>query len=324
MNQREVEEQGGISVERASPSSPSLHRSLHSDSIDDSLEKASDFLSLNCIFEQCYQSEVSCHREMRNSKPVFREIFTSLVILDLLDKNKLEKEIYSYILGYLKKNCERGYFFFFEDHSLLPPDLDCVSLGLSLFYREGLVSISTVSKISEEMIANTNEKAIMQVYLDPTGKRQYVDPVVCSNALSLLAEFGYLDRVLKNVQFVRNFLIDKEYLKGTRYYFSPDAFLYFLTRCAMKAKYLRKIFFPLLISAVRERQGNTAYPIDLAMRIICARTLRMEAREEIDILKKQQQPDGGWPADALYQAGKNRVYFGSSLLSTAFALKALG
>ena len=324
MSERKLEERGRIAVRRESRLSPSSNRSLHSDSVDDSLEKAGDFLSLNCIFERCYQSEVSRRREMKTPKPAPREIFTSLVILDLLDKKKLEKEIYSYTLKYLQRNYEKGYFYFFEDRSLLPPDLDCVSLGLSLFYREGLISTSTVSKIMEEILSNTNQNAIIQVYLDPIGKRQYVDAVVCSNAVSLLTEFGYLDRVWKNVEFLMDFLIHKKYLKGTRYYFSPDAFLYFLTRCVMKSEYLGKIFFPLLIPAVRERQGNTIYPLDLAMRIICARTLGMETGEEVKLLKKQQQPAGGWPADALYRAGKNRVYFGSALLSTAFALKALG
>jgi hypothetical protein len=78
-----------------------------------------------------------------------------------------------------------------------------------------------------------------------------------------------------------------------------------------------------LVDAIRERQGATDFPLDIAQRVISARWLRIADGGESQKLIDLQEDDGCWPADSLFRCGRKRIFFGSRMVTTAFALRAL-
>ena len=74
---------------------------------------------------------------------------------------------------------------------------------------------------------------------------------------------------------------------------------------------------------VESRIGATKYPLDLAMRIICTKSLRIDNADERKILSQLQEDDGSWPFDSLYKEGKKPRFYGNKSIPTALATKAL-
>lgn len=68
--------------------------------------------------------------------------------------------------------------------------------------------------------------------------------------------------------------------------------------------------------------GNT---IELSMRIIAARNLRIERLSELDRrrLLDLQAKDGGWPVSWLCRTGKAGIRIGSRGVATALAVSAI-
>ena len=120
-------------------------------------------------------------------------------------------------------------------------------------------------------------------------------------------------------------MLDGSYLHGTRYYPSPDTLLYFLGRVVGRFKNSRLAdrVRKNLQQAVAARIGITAGPIDLAQRVLVCSWLGVRNTHEAMRLASMQAPHGAWPADSLFQYGRTKVHFGSSDLTTTFALAAL-
>jgi hypothetical protein len=217
-------------------------------------------------------------------------------------------------------------FYFFKDHGRLPADADCTAVGLSVLLEVDDSYSEVANAALDRIIANCNAAGVIETYFDPTGERSgLVDPVVCANVLFLAHQLGRQDELMATEDYLVEVMLDGTYLEGTRYYPSPDTLLYFLGRVVGRfrnsrlAERVRKV----LQQAVTARIGTTSGPIDLAQRVLVCSWLGMRNTHEAMRLAALQGSNGSWPADSLFQYGRTKVHFGSSDLTTTFALAAL-
>ncbi|MBN2291051.1 MAG: hypothetical protein JXM70_01420 [Pirellulales bacterium] len=251
------------------------------------------------------------------------EIFTSMVVADLLYKDLFKSKNMDYYVDNLSECLHEGLFHFFLEKALLPADVDCTAVGLSLLYETGRIDSSLVHQAVDKMLENTDEAGVIKVYFPPCGHRQYVDPVVCVNAMYLFALVGRENEARSSSDFVHHFISSGEYLKGTRYYPSPDVFLYFLFRFVERFQFADQSFEDLLRQRLCDRFGTTRSPLDLAIRVMLAGKMVIDNDGELEQLLAAQGSDGAWPADLFFSFGKRRGFFGCRELTTAFAAKAL-
>jgi hypothetical protein len=142
--------------------------------------------------------------------------------------------------------------------------------------------------------------------------------------------------VAANLAYVIGFLLSGDWRHGCRYYGSPDAFLCACSELVYHFVDLRETFGldAALARAIEERRGSSGEGIadpnnalNLALRAIAAGNLGLDRTPELDPLVSQQDADGGWSHFApLYCFGSSqgpRIYFGSAIQTTAFAVRAL-
>lgn len=253
------------------------------------------------------------------------ESFSATVVADLLIDQREHGSLVSAILRMLREEMRPdGLFHFFKDHELLPADADCTALGLSVLLRGGCLVIEQANRALNHIIANSNAEGVVETYFDPTGERAgIVDPVVCANVLYLATMLGRGHQLRATREYLYRVLAAREFHQGTRYYHSPDTFLYFTARLVRQFPSFHAQLERPLVDAVRERQGGSEYPLDLAQRVIISQWLRIDDGGESQKLIDLQQDDGSWPADSLFRYGRKRIFFGSRLFTTAFALRAL-
>ena len=131
----------------------------------DAIKRGIIFLEKECKdgFYQCYLSD---SRKMDKLRLSPREIFSSFLILETALKDRLDIEITKKTLQYIKNQIEDGRFYFFEDHSLLPPDTDTTSCCLSILLEMDEIDEDTVHKTVDKIVSNVNEKGIIKVYFE--------------------------------------------------------------------------------------------------------------------------------------------------------------
>ena len=120
-----------------------------------------------------------------------QEVFTQLIITDLLFKDKPDLEISSSLIRELKRvQRDDGIINFFNDDALLPADIDCTAIGQSVLVEMGQGDVQLAHQVVDKILDTVNEEGVIKVYFAPCGHRHYVDPVVCVNALYLIALLG--------------------------------------------------------------------------------------------------------------------------------------
>jgi len=252
------------------------------------------------------------------------EVFTQLIITDLLFRDKPELEVSSSLIREIKRfQRDDGIFNFFYDDALLPADVDCTAIGQSILVEMGKGDLHVAHQVVDRILDTVNEDGIIEVYFSPCGHRHYVDPVVCVNALYLIALLGREKEARKTEDYIFEHLRTQAYLEGTRYYPSPDIFLYFLARLVNTFPYFRKRYENQLKEALQTRIGNSKLPLDLAARVITARVLGISNDFEEHRLILMQKDSQGWSADAFFKFGTRYGFFGCNALTSAFAIKAL-
>ncbi|NVB37629.1 hypothetical protein G6O69_07280 [Pseudenhygromyxa sp. WMMC2535] len=279
---------------------------------------------------QLSRSHIPCRtgpsRDLEESWEVHPESFTAMLVADLLVGQPEHRELVQGVLDMLEKELgEEDVFYFFKDHDRLPADADCTSVGLSVLIRGGKQEITQrAHRALDRILANSNKRGVVETYFDPSGERAgIIDPVVCANVLYLGHLLGRGDELEPTLRHVRRVLRTRSFVEGTRYYHSPDSFLYFLARVVRRFPAVHDALLEPMRDAVRERQGSTDYALDISQRVICANWLGIDDGDEARKLAQMQQPDDSWPADSLFRYGRKRIFFGSQALSTAFALRAL-
>ncbi|MEU4730748.1 hypothetical protein [Streptomyces sp. NPDC023588] len=254
---------------------------------------------------------------------------------------------------------------FFPDANGFPADTDCTAIAAGALYEHGLLPDADLNTCARELFkaaAPGDEEAtlpgrgdenalcpqVFMVYWEDEaepfalrrGRKQ--DPVACANALYTvqlagrpLADDGQAAATVEaTTRYLADHLISSRYLGGTRYYPSPDAFLYAASRLcarfpdttALLAGPLRRAFHRR--EATAPSQGLAAVPgrsLNLAFRTLTADHLGLTAGQEERraLLAALQRDDGSWPPCSYYRMGRFPVYFGSPYLTTVFALAAL-
>lgn len=323
-----------ISQEVEQQIQPAIEKSFYYKKTRNPIKNGLQFLEHTCSVTSSFQSRIGNSRELANAVFCpYIEVYSSAILLDLLENLPVNIKLLSFLKNFLIEQYDRETFNFFTQRGILPDDVDDTALcALALFRNTPIIDIESLKLISKRVIANVNEKGIIQVYFPPRGERENrIDPIVCANAMRLIYQ-AKLDTIANETEiYIYQVLESKSYLEGSWFYHSPDAFLYYLAKAVILSSRARKRFSRLLIKNIQERLGTTIYPLDLAMRILAIKTLGFSMDKQlfakIDTEKHQleylQKNDGSWPKDALYKAGRSNIFFGSREISTAFAVSAL-
>lgn len=152
-----------------------------------------------------------------------------------------------------------------------------------------------------------------------------MDPFVCVNVLSLFYQHGRGHQLPRTLDWVYEVLLYRAYHGGSRYYMSPDCFLYFVSRLLQRAHdaEVQSRFSPLFMERLHERIGAAGDSMDLAFRILAAAAVGMECPRDVENLISAQCDDGGWDLCWFYQFGSTGVKAGNRGLTTALAIKAI-
>jgi len=174
------------------------------------------------------------------------------------------------------------------------------------------------------ILARTYQRScISQVYFD--HHRPRFDPVACVNILNLFYTYGRESQLQQTLKWVHEVLLNRAYLEGTRYYETPECFLYFISRLLSGSSDpdLHALLKPLLKERTQERVGAEGDSLALSMRILTCDFVGI--RNEVDLrrLLTLQCEDGGWEVGWIYKFGKSGIRIGNRGLSTALAIKAV-
>lgn len=167
---------------------------------------------------------------------------------------------------------------------------------------------------------------LLQTYFD--AKRPRTDPFVCVNVLRLLYRYDRGNEIaLQGTKsWVVEVLTQRTYLDGSRYYPSPDVFLFYLSQLLKEnsASDLHELIGEHLSSRLKERIGVESDAISIAMRLSACKSLGIWNKHDRKRLLALQCEDGGWSAGCLCCTGKQGTRIGNRGLATALAVKALG
>ena len=145
------------------------------------------------------------------------------------------------------------------------------------------------------------------------------------NVLSLFYEHGRGHQLPQTLDWVHEVLLYRAYHGGSRYYMSPDCFLYFMSRLLKRADdpAVQARLRPLFVERLNERIGAEGDSMDLAFRILAAVSVGIECQRDLERLVAAQCADGGWELCWFYQFGSTGVRAGNRGLTTALAVKAI-
>lgn len=243
----------------------------------------------------------------------------------------------------------------FAEQGGFAADTDCTGTALAGLFQAGRIATSELLRGGAELLRAAARPGdgehglapgVVMVYWDDgeepkvalRGRKQ--DPAAACNALyalKLAARAGLRDPygvIEATTRYIADHLASGRYAGGTRYYPSPDTFLYFATQLCAHFADCRLHLAPGLAAAVRQRSAAPAQPgrpedpwadLNVAQRVLAARCLGLaaEQRAHVSRLLSTQAWDGAWRASGFFSLGKLPVYFGSAGLTTAFALAAL-
>lgn len=290
-----------------------------------SVDMARSYLFSNLRKHPLCRSYVGDDIDITGACDFSKEIFSTILVLTII--SDLPYDIQLRMVDQFKNRCNKTshWCFFLQENkwSNFPNDLDTTSLVVSQLLRRNLISCDVALSVCDDMMGNRNEDGIIQVYFDPDRSR--IDPIVSTNVMYLMHQIGIANReeLLQSKEYVRNFLVSGEYLGGTRYYPSPDSFLFFLTRLIVDFEDAFNDLKGDVRAQLLERVGSTEHSLDLAMRVIALQRLGITNGIECRKLYQQQLSDGGWVMNGLFLAPSKNLFFGGRELTSAFALEAI-
>ncbi|CAD6445532.1 7fe3ec5d-42cf-4651-88da-c65e87bd4b1f [Sclerotinia trifoliorum] len=167
-----------------------------------------------------FQNAKQCN-SITISGVTFADNFAKLLIMDSLQDRTLmdlswgSKETWNFFAG--KAVLIPG--------GIFPDDLDTTCLALTVLRPS---STKTISSLLNTMAEYVNDDGTFQTYFDRNRKR--VDPIVSANILACFYYYNRGHEFERTLQLVRSMLLDRSYVRGTRYYTSPDCCLGFIGR----------------------------------------------------------------------------------------------
>ncbi|KAJ6485405.1 hypothetical protein C8R47DRAFT_1130088 [Mycena vitilis] len=160
------------------------------------------------------------------------------------------------------------------------------------------------------------------VYFDDT--RRQTDATVCVNVVRCFYHHGRGNEPALGPTkvWICATLMNRAYIEGTRYYPSPDAFLFFFARLLEENpdSDIHRVAFTVLRARVMERANAEADALALGMRMYAFNTLGVDHDDlYLQRLLQMQQDDGSWPTGWLCRYGKTGTKLGNKYLTTALA-----
>ncbi|KAJ5762333.1 HAD-like protein [Penicillium nucicola] len=200
-----------------------------------------------------------------------------------------------------------------------PQDLDTTSLGMLAFPPED----ATAHSILDDMLDHIDDDGSIQTYFDKSRPR--ADAVITLNVLTVFHKYGRSHELPTTLEWMVNILLNRAYIKGTRYYANAEWFLYYMVRLLRESTdaTLQERIQSILRTRVAERIGSPGDAFCLGMRVLACKHLEIENYPDRQKLLDMQQEDGGWEASCLYYFPGKNLEVGNRGASTAFALKAL-
>ncbi|KAI0474200.1 HAD-like protein [Xylaria cf. heliscus] len=206
----------------------------------------------------------------------------------------------------------------------LPPDADTTSIAYLTLTEEYLDEVADIKLVLEEMANNIDSEGIIQTYF--SKERPRTTPETCCNILRVFYRFGYGSdaRIRKTKDWVVNCLKNRAYLDGSRYYTTPEGFLYFVARLYVDGPEDLKQELAEIHEALQERIDVSTNPLALALRISACQLVGINPdrySKDIKLFMSLQQEDGGWPAGHFCSFGSTGDRIGNRGLATALAVK---
>jgi FMN phosphatase YigB (HAD superfamily) len=254
------------------------------------------------------------HHSFADNDNVLKENFAQLLLLEMTNDSSLVDLV----------DHPRTWNFFqgkpLFTTEVFPFDLDTTSLGLLVTNPDETTVYSVIDEILQYYV---NPDGIVQTYFDP--KRSRFDPVVCVNVLALFYAYGRGAELYGTLQWVHDVLLHRAYLEGTRYYTTPECFLFFLARLlrSSDSTELHQLLGPLLKERTRELIGTNGDALALAMRLLTCAYVGLENQVDLQKLLPMQREDGGWEIGWIYKYGSAKIMIGNRGLTTAMAIKAI-
>ena len=271
------------------------------------------------------------------------EAFSAMSALTLLPPHGPTSPLADRLVRFVEHSRRGHRYSFFVDVPEFAADTDCTALAGAALYRWGRRTAGDLARTAAELLSAAADvdqgdelrRGVLMVYWEdgaepaalPRGRKH--DAVACANALFTVKLAGVPGHpvIRETLRYLLNHLTTERYRRGTRYYPSPDAFLYAASRlCARFADCARVLGRPLR-TAVSERPAAAggSGPLSLALRVVAADNLgvRRHQAERRSLLAGLQARDGSWPASPYFRMGRVPVYFGSRQLTTLFAARAL-
>lgn len=289
------------------------------------------------------------------------ETFSSMFALKLFGRAPHAKSLFAACLPVARGASWNGRYRFFCDANGFAADTDCTGVAAAALYEAGALAPEALLATGRELLAsaapadvpaaeNLDEgsdksngplhRGVVMVYwedgrepgVSPRGRKH--DAAVAASAvytLLLAAELGLEDPrgvTAATMGYLRDHLRSGAYLEGTRYYPSPDTFLFYASCLCRRFAAADARIGDDLRRAVQQRLDAPADADDalsLAQRIAAASNLGLThgVRWALYDLAAMQALDGAWPAAPFYSLGKRALYFGSRAVTTLFAVKAL-
>lgn len=189
-----------------------------------------------------------------------------------------------------------------------------------VLFRSVLSSHRIITPVSPSC---PNHPTASQTYFDKTRPR--FDACVCVNVLTLFYTHGRGHELHRTLDWVHGVLVQRAYMDGTRYYTTPECFLFFIGRLFTSCKdpELHKMLMPVFKERVQERIGAEGDALALGMRILAGAAAGVKNTIDRGSLLSMQCVDGGWETGWVYKLVVSKVRIGSRGLTTAIALAAL-
>ena len=293
--------------------------------LDTASTKALNYLDLSFDTGSGFPSFIAPSGNFSKRKQSPPEIFSSLIISQCLVDIGIYPSFMDFIINHLNAVTNpSGFMHFFFDKTLLVADTDCTAVGHAL-----LLSLNRPSPYLnlaiDKLIENTDPNGIIEVYQKPAGEHEgRIDANVLVNVLYLLHAVDRANEAALSERFVFQTLGRRTYLEGSRYYPSPDVFLYFLSRLVRDYPHTTSRYRGLLRKELVERKKISSTFLDISLRCAALDNIGLDASEYRDTIRRLQAHEGYWPAETFFKYGQTNRCFGGEALSTGFGIRALG
>lgn len=291
-------------------------------------------------------SRVSASPDFVASKPSPPEVFTTIVIADLLatigergaanvaDAAAMTQQVLAH--ARLAYDEETRAVHFFEDRARLPADVDCTAMALTALARHGEMSPEGVRAGVDLMLSQAlSADGVVEVYyrhLSEPRRHGLIDPVVCANALAAVETAGHVDRARLDPTraLVLEHLTSGRYVDGTRYYMNGSTFLYFASRLVHLFPEAYAALGRALAGELRRTDdalsSPSLSPLARAEILLARRFAGVPAseasRRAADAIRPRVGNTDATRAYGFFRCGRQPVHFGSGALTLAFSLAA--